>query len=67
MSVPTNESAATACPVCGTAYRFGETGADRSPEQASAGSQPMDEAVAYCPNPDCPSHAEDRVDDPGGA
>ncbi len=66
MSVETSEVEPTECPVCGTPFRSGVT---HSPTTArgDAGPGGAPEAVAYCPNPDCPSHAADRVDDPGGA
>ncbi len=75
MSVGVNDDVPTVCPICGTPYDFGSTGVRVSDAQRDAGPgattgpapDVVDEAVAYCPNPDCPSHAGDRVDDPGGA
>jgi hypothetical protein len=50
------------CPVCGTdlataVVDFDKTNADR-PELRPGEMA----AVDYCPNPDCPSHADDAVD-----
>ena len=67
VSAGTNATVPTNCPVCSTPYGFGSTGA-RVAEAGPAGERDLvAEAVAYCPNPDCPSHAEGQVDDPGGA
>jgi len=69
MSSGTNADIPTTCPLCGTPYDFGSTGTRISDADAAQGDEPdpVDEAAAYCPNPGCPSHAESRVDDPGGA
>jgi hypothetical protein len=36
--------------------------AERHPRSSSGGSEPL----GSCTNPDCPTNADDRVDDPGG-